>query len=69
MNKKKILIAVIVLLVVIITCCLIKIVFNNSHIETASINTLADNDNDRNINTIANVMEMTTNETIENKNK
>ena len=67
MNKKKILIAVIVLLVVIITCCLIKIVFNNSHIETASINTLADNDNGRNINTIANVMEMTTNETIENK--
>lgn len=67
MNKKKILIAVIVLLVVIITCCLIKIVFNNSHIETASINTLADNDNGRNINTIANVMDMTTNENIENK--
>ena len=41
MNKKKILIAGIVLLVVIITFCLIKIVFNNSHIETASINTLA----------------------------
>ena len=67
MNKKKILIAGIVLLVVIITCCLIKIVFNNSHIETASINTLADNDNGRNINTIANVIEMTTNEIIENE--
>ena len=68
MNKKRILIAIIALIIVIIICCLIKIVFNNSHIETASINTLADNDNDSiNVNTIANVIEMTTNEIIENE--